>query len=454
MNELPATLSRVLESFAPLFRAGIWKRARLLLIGAILCPGTRTVAAALRVLGLSEEQHFQNYHRILNRVRWSTREASRILFLLLVAAFVPKDKPIILGADETLERRRGKKIAAKGLYRDPVRSSRSVFVKSHGLRWISVMLLAPIPWASRIWALPFLTLLVPSERYCRERGRRYKRLSHWGRQALVLVRRWLKERQIVVVADQNYSAIELLDRARRCGVHVVTRLRLDAALYDPAPSPEEFRKQHRRGRFPKKGARQPTPQARLHDPQTRWQKHRVCWYGAEERDVEIATGTAVWFHNGLPPAPVRWVLVRDPKGEFESVALVCNEQAVTAAQMVEWFVLRWQVEVTFHEVRAHLGVETQRQWSEPAIARTTPVLMGMYSLTTLLAHEDLGTAPLPVRRAAWYHKQSATFSDTLAWVRQRLWPATINRTSQPETDVVIIPRALLQRFTDTLAFAA
>jgi hypothetical protein len=180
----------------------------------------------------------------------------------------------------------------------------------------------------------------------------------------------------------------------------------------------------------------------------------VRWYAGEERDVEIATGTAVWFHNGLPPVPVRWVLVRDPQGEFEPVALVCNDQAVTAEQIVEWFVLRWQVEVTFQEVRAHLGVETQRQWSEPAIARTTPVLMGLYSLTALLAHADLGTAALPVRRAAWYHKQSATFSDTLAWVRQRFWPATINLTSHCGTDVLMIPRSLLERFTDTLAFAA
>lgn len=454
MIELPATLQRVLESFAPLFRAKIWTRARVLLIGALLCPGTRTVTAALRVMGLAQERNFQNYHRILNRVRWSTREASRILLSLLVAAFVPKDQPLVFGIDEWLERRRGEKIAPKGLYRDPVRSSRSVLVKSHGLRWISVMLLAPIPWASRIWALPFLTLLVPSERYCRERGLRYKRLSHWGRQALVLIRRWIKDRRIIAVGDQNYGAIELLDRMRRVCVCFITRLRMDAALYDPAPSPEEFRKKHPRGRLPKKGARQPTPEARLHDPETRWQTHRVRWYGGTERDVEIATGTAVWFHNGLPPVPIRWVLVRDPEQAFEPVSLVCNEQEVTAQQIVEWFVLRWQLEVTFQESRAHLGVETQRQWSEPAIARTTPVLMGLYSVTALLAHEDLGTAPLPVRRAAWYDKQTATFSDTLAWVRQRLWPATINLTSPRGADVVMIPRSLLERFTDTLAFAA
>jgi hypothetical protein len=259
---------------------------------------------------------------------------------------------------------------------------------------------------------------------------------------------------IVAVADQNYSAIELLARARRASIHVVTRLRMDAALYDPAPSREEFRKTKPRGRLPKKGARQPTPAARLTDPATQWQKHRVRWYGAGERDVEIATGTAVWFHNGLPPVPVRWVLVRDPAGEFDPVALVCNHQEVTAQQVVQWFVLRWQVEVTFQEVRAHLGVETQRQWSEPAIARTTPVLMGLYSLTALLAKADLGPAPLPVRRAAWYQKEAATFSDTLAWVRRRLWPATINRTSRHEADVVIIPRSHLELFTDILAFAA
>lgn len=185
----------------------------------------------------------------------------------------------------------------------------------------------------------------------------------------------------------------------------------------------------------------------------------MAWYGPAEREIEIATGTAVWYHTGRPAVPIRWVLVRDPAGSFDPQALLSTALEASAEQIVGWFVLRWQVEVTFEEVRAHLGVETQRQWSEKAIARTTPVLFGLSSLVTLLAHElgQRGVA-LPVRRAAWYQKPLPTFSDALALLRQHLWPVmgplAISRTCAPEADVVLIPRALLKRMTDALAFAA
>jgi hypothetical protein len=162
----------------------------------------------------------------------------------------------------------------------------------------------------------------------------------------------------------------------------------------------------------------------------------------------------VWFHNSLPPVSLRWVLIRDPLGEFDPQCLVCNEQTVSPEQMIQWFLLRWQVEVTFAEMRAHLGMETQRQWSEKAIERTTPALFGLFSVVTLCAQELLAGGAAPIRRAAWYDEHEATFSDLLALVRQQLWPITINRTSTPEADIVLIPRPLLQRMTGTLAFAA
>ena len=453
MDRLPAAFARVLDGFAPVFSRRIWTRAQILVIGALLSPGARTVAAALRVMGIAHQRSFPSYHRVLSRARWSSRALARILFLRLVRVFVPSDAPVVVGIDETLERRRGAKIAAKGLYRDNARSSKTLHVKSHGLRWISLMLLTPVPWAKRVWALPFLTLLVPSERYCTARGLRYKRLCHWGQQAIVQLRRWLRERQLVVVADNNYSAIELLHRARRVHAIVVTRLRLDAALYGPAPTREQFRARYPRGQVPKHGPRQPTPQARLEEPTTEWQRLCAPWYGATQREIEITTDTAVWFHNGLPPVPVRWVLIRDPAGKFDPQALVCNAPEVSAEEMIQWFLLRWQVEVTFAETRAHLGMETQRQWSQPAIERTTPVLFGLFSLVALWAKERLGDAAPPVRRAAWYEKQAATFSDLLALLRQQLWLLTIKRTCPSEADVVVIPRPLLDRLTEALAFA-
>jgi len=452
MRDLPQAIILVLRHFELVFSEAVWEWAKILLVGAILAPGVRTVSASLRVMGLSRERQFQNYHRVLNRAKWSSRALSRILLRMLLRSFVPLDQPVVLGLDDHIERRRGAKIAAKGIYRDPVRSSKSFFVKTSGLRWVSLMLLAPIPWAQRVWALPLLTVLAPSERYHQERGRPHKQLTDVARQMIVQVRRWLPDRRLVVTADSSYAAIELLAACATLPtpVTVVTRLRQDAALYAPAPPREKGKK----GAPRKKGDRQPTPAQRIADPQTAWEAVTVRWYGGVMRQVELASGTAVWYHSGLPVVPIRWVLIRDPLGKFEPQALLSTDQGAAAQQIVEWFVLRWQVEVTFEEARAHLGVETQRQWSDLAIVRTTPALLGLFSLIALFAHQLLQGNELRPRQAAWYQKQLPTFSDTLALVRQQLWPLSISWMSGAKSDVVIIPKALFERLTDTLAYAA
>lgn len=411
MQTLPKRIIHVLRYFEEAFSERVWEWAKVLLIGAILAPGERTVTAILRVMGLHQERQFQNYHRVLNRAKWSGRALSRLLLCLLIQLFVPEDAAIVVGIDETIERRRGAKIAAKGIYRDPVRSSKEFFVKTSGLRWISMMLLAPIPWAQRVWALPFFTVLAPSERYNQQHRRRHKKLTDWGRQMIRQLRRWLPEHKLVVVADSSYAVLELLACAAGMiqPVTMVTRLRLDAALYEPAP----VRNPGTNGRPRKKGARQPTLAQRLADPGTVWQSLTVAWYGGTTRTVELASETAVWYHNGLPPVAIRWVLIRDPQGQFDPQALLCTDQQAGAQAILEWFVLRWPMEVTFHEVRAHLGVETQRQWSDLAILRTTPALLALFSLVTIFAHQLLQGQPLPVRQAAWYRKALPTFSDTL-----------------------------------------
>jgi hypothetical protein len=419
-----------------------------LLAGALLTPGRRTVAAALRVMGLAQAPTFTTYHRVLNRNVWSSRELARRLLGLLVRALVP-DGPILLGLDDTLERRRGAKIKAKGIYRDPVRSSHSHFVKASGLRWLSLMLLAPVPFAGRVWALPFFTVLAPSERYHRERGRRHKALLEWGRQMLIQVRRWLPERAIVAVADSSFAALQFLGAVRR-HVTVITRLRLDANLFAPAPN-----RPGRNGRPRRKGERLPKLEERLQRADTPWQQVTVTdWYGEGERTVEIASDTAVWFHGGMPVVPLRWVLVRDPEAAFEPQAFLCTDQEAAPVQILQWFILRWRLEVTFEEARRHLGIETQRQWSEPAIARTTPALLGLFSLVTLWAGDLFAQLAATPRRASWYAKPSPTFSDALAVVRRRLWWPEGFVTSPPSNDLVKLPSALLERLTETLCYAA
>jgi hypothetical protein len=419
MLTLPDEYNTLLAHFQPFFSKRVWKLVRVLLVGAILAPGRRTVTGILRIMGLSQEQHFQNYHRVLNRAVWSNLVISLVLLRMLLNTFLSAG-PVVIGIDETIERRRGEKIRAKGIYRDPVRSSKSHFVKANGLRWISMMLLVKVPWAKRIWALPFLTVLAPSERYYESCPRKHKKLTDWAPQLGAQVRRWLPRRKLILVADSSYAALELLHSLFSLPepVYMVTQLRLDAALYEPAPQS----KPGTIGRPRKKGKRLPKLNQVLTDRQTVWETIRVDnWYGQGPTQVEITSDMAVWYHSGMPAVPIRWVLIRDPKGKFKTKALLCTDQTAEPLQSLQWFVHPWQIEVTFQEVRAHLGVETQRQWSDKAIARTTPILIGLFSWVTLLAHHSQVDGEFPIRQAAWYAKTTPTFSDAIALVRSRIW---------------------------------
>jgi len=445
---------QALAPFAPLFSKRVWQHAQVLLVGAILAPGRRTVCAALRTMGLDRFERFHRYHRVLSRARWSSLQASRILLGLLLEAFVVGGGPLVLGLDETLERRYGKKISARGVYRDPVRSTHETFVKSSGLRWVCAMLLVEIPWASRVWALPFLSALAPSERYAARRGKRHKKITEWAWQLLLVVRRWHPRREIVAVADRAYASLKLLDRCRKLSdpITFVTRLRLDAALYEPAPP----RRPGQIGRPRIKGERLPNLSAVAEDPGTIWESAKIAnWYGSGERGVEIASETAVWYSTGLPAVPIRWVLIRDPEGGFEPQALLCTDLEAYPQQIVSWFVMRWQLEVTFQEARRHLGFETQRQWSELAIRRTTPALLGLFSLIALFAHRWTRQAAGTFRRrAAWYRKTHPTFADALAMVRKELWAGATFYGSPAQSDTIKVPRAFVERLTDAVCYAA
>ena len=451
MLNLPPIMIDLLNPFAPCFHGvTTWMKAQILLIGAILTPGKRGVREALRVMGLGESEQFAQYHQVLNRAVWSPLALAQVLLKLLVKTFMQAETTLVFGIDPTIERRWGRKIAARGIYRDPVRSSESHFVKASGLRWISLMLLTPIPWAQRIWALPVMPILAPSERYYQARGRRHKTVLERSLQMLKLLRRWLPKRELVVVGDSEFAALDFLAQMQALNLTFVTRLRLDAALYDPAPPYSG------RGRPRKKGQRLPTLAHVLHDPHTIWTTVLLPWYDGQLRTMQIASACAVWYHVGKTPLPIRWVLVRAPLGDYPPVALLSTDPTADPVSIVAWFVQRWQLEVTFEEARRHLGVETQRQWSDKAIARTTPLLLGLFSWITLLAHALYSAHPstLP-RQAAWYAKPFPTFSDALALVRQFLWSAYPSfHTSREEPDMLKIPKSLFDTLVSTLSYAA
>ena len=447
---LPVEIISVLLPFANLFSKKVWNHVQIMLVGSILATGKRTVTSILEVMGLAEQPNFQNYHRVLNRAVWSNLQASKILLTTLVMAFIPNGT-IVCGIDDTIERRKGRKIKAKGIYRDPVRSSHSHFVKVSGLRWLSMMLLVEIPWAKKVWGLPFFTVLAPSERYHQQQQHRHKKLTDWARQMILQTKRWLPKKSLVIVADSSFACLELLSSiGKRTSTSMITRLRLDAALYEPAPS----RLPGTMGRPRLKGKRLPNLEQVLIHPQTQWSTVTLAnWYGEVERPVEMTTGVSVWYHTGLPVVPIRWVLIRDPLGKFRPQALLCTNQEYQAQQVLEWFVRRWQMEVTFEEVRRHLGLETQRQWSDLAIARTTPIILGLFSLVTLLAHHLQANFTWTTRQKSWYVKSLPTFSDALALVRRFLWASTFS-TSPKSTDMIKVPRPLFERLRDIAIYAA
>jgi hypothetical protein len=398
-------------------------------------------------MGLALERRFTNYHRVLNRAAWSALQGSRMLLGLLLTVWVPPGATIGLGADDTVERRAGRKIAATGCYRDAVRSTKKHVMRCFGLKWVSMMLLVLVPWSRRVWALPFLTAL------CWPAGkgtRRRKTSVDWVRQMMKQVRRWLPGRRLVLVVDGGFAAVSLALACVKQQVVMVSRLRWDAALYHP-PAPQPTGK---RGPKPLKGKRQRSLQGWAERSDTPWETVEVIWYGGQRKTVWVFSRTALWYTPRLPPVAIRYVLVADPDGKLRLEAFFCTDLEATPVEILQWVVMRWSVEVTFEEGRAHLGVETQRQWSDQAIARTTPVLLALFSLVTVLALKLSHSGEIPVPVTAWYHKAEPTFADCLALVRGHLWRARYGVNSTPDAELMQLPREVLDLLIHGLPLAA
>lgn len=446
-----AEIIQLLSIFASAFTAPTFAKGQVLIYGTILAPGRRTVTAALRAMGLADDKGFGKYHRVLNRDRWSPWLVSKILLSLLVRVFVPAGGVLVIAVDEHLERRWGRKIKYKGVFRDPIRSTVKRVSYALGIRWIVLALVVWTPWSGRQWSLPFMAFPALSPKTNQKLGKRHRTVVEWTCFLIDKVRRWYPEREIALVGDGSYAAVVLVQRCQRFNIPVklVSRLRLDAALYDP-PGPQPKGKP---GPKPKKGARQPSLADRLKDPHTLWHKLIVPWYGGGTKRIEFATGCCLWYRRGLDPVPIRWLLVRCPQNSFQPTALFCSQQQVKAKQIILWFLARWNIEVTFEEMRAYLGFETQRHWSVRAVERTTPCLIGLFSLVVLMAN-TLHPHHLPVRQASWYRKQEATFSDALAAVRQDLWTNFDYSTSTNTADLHLISDAMLLSFLDLACYSA
>jgi DDE superfamily endonuclease len=443
-----APIITLLEPFRPLFTAPTWKKMLTLLRGTLLARGRRTVTAALWQTGHEQDPHFSTFHQVLNRARWSPLQASQRLLRLIMETFGQAGGTLDIVIDETLERRWGAKIRKRGHYRDSALSSHERSVSSPGLRWMVLAVVVRVPWTQQRWALPFLCVLATTPEVSANLGLRHKTLGMRARQVVSLLRRWLPGVPMKLLGDGAYSILELGLHCSRQQITLIAPFRLDSMIHQPAP----LRDSHTIGRPRVVGPRLPSLDQVLHDPHTVWERLRLDWYGEGQRTLELCTGTACWYRFGSTPLPIRWVLTRDPAGKRPAKALFSTDQVQPAEDIVRDFMKRWSLETTFEESRAYLGIETQRQWSDRAIERTTPLLFGLYSLVALFGSALAPDGHPQHRQAAWYHKLAATFSDILALVRRHLWGNFVFPTSRSHPDVVLLPRSTLQQLAHAVCY--
>ena len=415
MQFLPVEILNILAAFSPVFSNPTWANAKILIIGAILRHGNRTVASCLKAMGLKMTSNFTNYHRVLNRAKWSSLMASKILLGMLVKV-LPLGEVLKIVIDETLERRKGSKIKAKGCYRDAVRSSRKNVVKCFGLSWLCFMLIIQFPWSKRPWALPFLTILMPSENK-KEKKKLHKTSIRWAIQGLRQIRRWYPARKLILLADGGFACFDIIIECIEKKITLYSRLQINAKLYEfPQPNLPS-----KRGPKPKKGKRIPKFKDMAKSSKYSWNSVEIPWYKGGIRKIKWISGVSLWHKTGIDPIPIRWVLVKDPVGKKELKSYLCNDLNETGINIIRQYILRWNVEVTFEESKKHLGIETQRQWNDLAITRTTPIIFGLFSIVCLMFRQIYGAKCILPAKSAWYKKTEITFSDVIAVVRRQIW---------------------------------
>jgi DDE superfamily endonuclease len=424
MPNLPYSIIAVLSIFLPLFSKPTYEKFLLLFNAHILSKGRRTVTELLKRVGLRKDKNFSNYHDVFNKNKWSALEGAKILFLKLISLF-PDNEIVYISIDTTIERRKGPEIKSLNMQRDAVRSTKKRKVIIPGLQWLVCTIHTKLPWGEKVWALPFLTVLIPpakplssskNKNDLKGRKRKHKTLNDWICQIVKLVRRWADESlKITIVGDSAFATYLLANTCIDYKVNLTSRMRLDARTF-------EFPIANKKGRINLVGKRMATFNEMLSDSSLVWMKKEILWYSGKMKKMEYVTGTSLWYGYGYRPVPIRWVLIRDPKKQTDPAALFTLDLESHPEQIISEYINRWPIEVTFEEVRRHLGMETQRQWSDMAIDRETPCILASFSIITLIALElqKENNDDIAIQTSAWYQKQHVTFSDILAYVRRHI----------------------------------
>lgn len=421
---MPNPILSLLSIFSPLFSKPTFIKFLVLFQGHVLCNGFRTVTGILKRLGLRNDKNFSNYHDFFNKNKWSALDGAKILFLKLVS-LLPNNETIYVSMDSTVERRKGPEIKGLNMQRDAVRSTKSRKVLVPGLNWLVCTLHIKLPWGDKVWALPFLTILMPPEKPLsssknkkdlKKRLRKHKTLNDWASQAVKIIRKWAGESmKITIVGDSAFATYLLANTCIDCKVNLTSRIRLDARIF-------EFSIAKKNGSINLVGKRMLTFNEMLIDPAIIWSENEILWYSGKMKKIQCISGTSLWYGYGIRPVPIKWVLIRDSKGTSDPVALFTLDLEAETVDVISEYISRWPIEVTFEEARRHLGMETQRQWSDLAIDRETPCILASFSMIALTALElqKANRDEIPIQTSSWYPKKHVTFSDTLAYVRRHI----------------------------------
>ena len=453
MLRVPAALEPLLSSFSVAFTRPTFQRFLVLTLAAIVTPGRRTVAGLLRSAGPVARGHFSGYHRVFSAARWSTWAVAKAVATAAVA-HVPQGRPVVLAVDDTVCRHRGPKVYGRGSHRDAVRSSRAVTVLCWGHRWVVLAVVVRLPFAGRPWALPVLAALYRNRKQCEAERRRFKSWADLGRQLAAVMAHWFPDRRFVLVGDGGYATHDLARfcHRRRRRLTLVTRFYADACLHARPPAVQV----RGRGRPAKRGRQLPSPE-RAVAAAARLAAATVAWYGGGTRRVELLSAAAGWWRNGRGLVPVRWAFVRDATGTHRDEYFMTTDPALTPAAIVSLYTARWPIETTFQEAREHLGLETPRQRCRRSVLRTTPCLLGLYTVVALAFADQARRHPRAVRllaAAPWYDKREPTFADALATVRLQVWRQTLLGTPRGGRGPDKWPPATRRFVLDCLARAA
>jgi hypothetical protein len=446
MLSLPQEARALLMNLSIAFTERTFQRILPLLIGAVLAKGRRTVLGVLWIMRGLVPGHFSDYHRVFSRAAWSLPPLGKVLARLVIELI--DEARIVVAIDDTTARHKGKKVYGKGCHYDAVRSSHEHMAWKWGHKWIVLAMLVKFPFARRPWALPVLAALYRPEELNRAEGRRHKTPAELARGLMALLMRWFPEKRFVFLGDGGYNSHELAEFCyrHRKQAALVSRFYPNAALHDPPPV---FRG---KGRPRKKGRRRKSPEQAVSG--SRLRKTKVKWYGARVRQVLVCQGTGLWWKGGHELVPVRWVFVRDHDGTHRDEYFFTTDPTLTASRIVELYTWRWNIEVTFREIRDHLGFETTRQRVRPSVLRTAPCLLGLFSLVCLIHQEDRKHRAPQLARRSGYEKTETTFADAIASVRRLFWTKTIFQ--QPQWHAVFkkLPRSCAATLLEHLCQAA